>query len=102
MVFSQRETTASPSRASAARSGGSEPSGLGLTSRPAVTSTISEPLPWTRSASVEGTIFPRGAAWIEEERAYNFSLYAQHAESVVLLLFSEDDLEQPLFEHRLD
>jgi glycogen operon protein len=51
---------------------------------------------------VEGTIFPRGASWVEVERAYNFSLYAQHAESVVVLLFAEDDLFHPLFEHRLD
>jgi isoamylase len=56
----------------------------------------------TKSASEEGTIFPRGAAWIEEERAYNFSLYAQHAESVAVLLFSEDDLAHPLLEYRLD
>jgi glycogen operon protein len=51
---------------------------------------------------MEGTIFPRGAAWIEEDRAYNFSLYAQHAESVVVLLFSENDLAHPLLEYRLD
>ncbi len=67
---------------------------------------------WTRqewrTASIgelragEGTIFPRGAAWIDEERAYNFSLYAQHADSVVVLLFGEDDLFQPLLEYRLD
>ena len=37
-------------------------------------------------ARSEGTILPMGAAWIESKRAYNFSLYAQHAESVVLLL----------------
>jgi isoamylase len=56
----------------------------------------------SRSASEEGTVFPRGAAWVEEDRAYNFSLYAQHAESVVVLLFSEDDLAHPLLEYRLD
>jgi glycogen operon protein len=43
-----------------------------------------------------------GAAWIEAERAYNFSLYAQHAESVVQLLFAEGDLARPLLEFRLD
>ena len=47
-------------------------------------------------------MFPRGAAWVEEDGAYNFSLYAQHAESVVVLLFSEDDLAHPLLEYRLD
>jgi glycogen operon protein len=55
-----------------------------------------------RSTSTEGTILPLGAAWIEEEHAYNFSLYAQHAESVVLLLFAEDDLARPILEFRLD
>ena len=55
-----------------------------------------------RSASEEGAIFPRGAAWVDEDRAYNFSLYAQHAESVVVLLFSEDDLVHPLLEYHLD
>ena len=43
-----------------------------------------------------------GSEWIEEERAYNFSLYSQHAESVTLLLFGEDDPAAPLLEHRLD
>ena len=55
-----------------------------------------------RTTSTEGTIVPVGAAWIEDEHAYNFSLYAQHAESVVLLLFAEDDPAQPLLEYRLD
>jgi glycogen operon protein len=50
---------------------------------------------------VEGTILPLGSAWIEEERAINFSLYSQHAESVVLLLFGEDPAV-PVLEHRLD
>jgi glycogen operon protein len=43
-----------------------------------------------------------GAAWLEEERAYNFTLYAKHAESVTLLLFGEDDPAVPLLEYRLD
>jgi glycogen operon protein len=51
---------------------------------------------------VEGSVLPLGAAWIEEDRAYNFSLYAQNAESVVVLLFGEDDPEHPVLEHRLD
>ena len=53
-------------------------------------------------ARSEGTILPLGASWIEAEQAYNFSLYAKHAESVVLLLFAEDDLARPLVEFRLD
>jgi glycogen operon protein len=55
-----------------------------------------------RSVLAEGMILPLGARWIEEEHAYNFSLYAQHAESIVLLLFAEDDVAVPLLEHRLD
>ncbi len=43
-----------------------------------------------------------GSSWVDAERTYNFSLYAQHAESVVLLLFAEDDLARPLLEYRLD
>ncbi len=50
----------------------------------------------------QGEILPPGASWIEAEQAYNFSLYAKHAESVVLLLFAEDDFESPLLEFRLD
>jgi isoamylase len=52
--------------------------------------------------STEGAILSLGSEWIEEERAYNFSLYSQHAESVTLLLFGDDDPATPLLEHRLD
>jgi glycogen operon protein len=51
---------------------------------------------------VEGTILPLGATWVEDEQAYNFSLYAQHAESVELLLFNQDDPTHPFVEYRLD
>ena len=33
----------------------------------------------------EGSVMPLGAHWVEEERAYNFSIYSQHARSVKLL-----------------
>ena len=52
--------------------------------------------------TTEGAILPLGAQWIEEERAYNFSIYSEHAERVTLLLFDEDDPAVPLLEHRLD
>ena len=52
--------------------------------------------------TTEGAILSLGAEWIEEERAYNFSIYSEHAEHVTLLLFGEDDPAQPLLEHRLD
>ena len=41
--------------------------------------------------ATEGAILSLGAEWIEEERAYNFSIYSEHAERVTLLLFGEDD-----------
>jgi glycogen operon protein len=53
-------------------------------------------------AATEGAMLPMGQAWVEEELALNFSLFAQHAESVELLLFSEDDPANPLLEYRLD
>jgi glycogen operon protein len=55
-----------------------------------------------RSPQAEGTIFPRGASWVEEDRAYNFSLYSQNAEGVVVLLFGDDDFTHPVLEYRLD
>jgi pullulanase/glycogen debranching enzyme len=44
-----------------------------------------------RWAEAEGAILSLGSVWIDEERAYNFSLYAWHAERVTLLLFGEVD-----------
>ena len=52
--------------------------------------------------TTEGAILSLGAEWIAEERAYNFSLFSEHAEHVTLLLFGEDDPAVPLLEHRLD
>src|SRR5215469_5608006 len=49
-----------------------------------------------RWEQVEGTALPLGATWIEEEQAFNFSVYAEHAESVTLLLYSADDLANPV------
>jgi len=47
-------------------------------------------------AHIEGSPLPLGATWIEDEQAFNFALYAQHAESVTLLLYSPDDLAKPV------
>ena len=49
-----------------------------------------------RWAQTEGTPLPLGATWIEEERAFNFAVYAEHAESVTLLLYPADDLANPI------
>ena len=54
---------------------------------------------WTR---IEGAPVPLGAAWIEEEQAYNFALYSRHASGVTLLVYSEANVTVPILEHRLD
>jgi glycogen operon protein len=55
-----------------------------------------------RWAQTEGTSLPLGATWIEEERAFNFAVYAEHAASVTLLLYSADDLAQPILTFQFD
>jgi glycogen operon protein len=54
------------------------------------------------SAASEGLPFPLGATRIEEERAFNFALYSQHAESVTLLLYAARDLVNPVLEYSFD
>lgn len=44
----------------------------------------------------DGSPSPLGVTYVAEEEAYNFALYSKHAERVSLLLYSEDDFEQPL------
>jgi hypothetical protein len=46
-------------------------------------------------AQTEGTPLPLGVTWIEQERAFNFAVHSEHAESVTLLLYSSDDLVTP-------
>jgi isoamylase len=50
-------------------------------------------LEWYQS---EGTAYPAGAIWIDEERAYNFTIYSHLATGVTLLLYSAQDLFNPL------
>lgn len=50
----------------------------------------------------EGSPLPLGVTWIEEEQALNFAVYAEHAESVTLLLYSSADLVNPLLTIRFD
>ena len=54
---------------------------------------------WTQT---EGSPLPLGATWIEEERAFNFAVYAEYAESVTLLLYSADDLANPILTFQFD
>src|SRR5580704_756702 len=51
---------------------------------------------------IEGTSLPLGACWIEEEQAYNFAIYAEHAYSVTLLLYAPHELVTPVFVYRFD
>ena len=53
-------------------------------------------------AQTEGTPLPLGATWIEEERAFNFSVFAEHAASLTLLLYSADDLARPIMTFEFD
>ena len=52
--------------------------------------------------AVEGSPSPLGVTWIEDEAAYNFALYSEHATQITLLLYSEIDLSNPTFEYLFD
>ena len=56
-------------------------------------------LEWYR---IEGTSYPPGAVWIDEEQAYNFGIYSRQARMVTLLLYGPDDLFNPLARFALD
>jgi isoamylase len=56
----------------------------------------------TRWAQTEGTPLPLGATWIEDEQAFNFAVYAEHADTVTLLLYSADDFANPLLTFQFD
>lgn len=51
--------------------------------------------------AVEGAPHPLGATWIPAEQAYNFAIYSKHATDVVLFLYSEQDLVNPIFTYRM-
>ena len=54
---------------------------------------------WTQR---EGSPLPLGARWVSQEAAYNFALYSKHAERVVLLAYTEEDLVNPVVSFELD
>ncbi|HZY60314.1 MAG TPA: isoamylase [Candidatus Binataceae bacterium] len=56
-------------------------------------------LEWYR---IEGTPHIPGAIWIDEERAYNFTLYSRQATGVTLLFYGDNDLFNPLARIALD
>ena len=43
---------------------------------------------------VEGSPYPQGASYVEDQKAFNFSLYSKNAAKVVLLIYG-DDVEVP-------
>jgi len=55
-----------------------------------------------RWSSLEGSSYPLGATWIEEEQAFNFAIYSKSASSVRLLLFAPDDWKTPAFTFDFD
>lgn len=54
---------------------------------------------WTET---EGSPFPLGVTWIEEEQAFNFALYSKHATGVTLLLYTQQDVVHPTMQHPLE
>jgi glycogen operon protein len=50
----------------------------------------------------EGSSFPLGATWIEEEESYNFALYSEHATGLTLLLYSDREAAVPVYRHELN
>ncbi|MGA8224292.1 MAG: isoamylase, partial [Candidatus Acidiferrales bacterium] len=51
---------------------------------------------------IGGTPLPLGATWMEEDQAFNFAVFAEHAESVTLLLYSAEDVESPILTFPFD
>ena len=70
----------------------------GLTTRPATKVQPQQPT-WEQS---EGSPLPLGVTWIEDQQAFNFAVYAEHAESVTLLLYTPADLGNPVLAYRFD
>jgi isoamylase len=50
----------------------------------------------------EGSPLPLGVTWSEEEQAFNFAVYAEHAASVTLLFYAPPELVSPAFVYRFD
>jgi isoamylase len=63
---------------------------------------LAESRPVTTWESTEGSPYPLGVSWVAGEQAYNFALYSKHAESVTLLLYGDEDLQNPAWTCELD
>ncbi len=53
-------------------------------------------------AGREGLPLPLGVSWVDDEKAFNFAVYAEHAESVTLFLYSAQDLVEPILKFKFD
>jgi len=77
-----------------------------ISARDCVSDAPSQPVvsPPTRRrwAHTEGFPLPLGATWIEEEQAFNFAVWAEHAKRVTLFLYSPGDLSNPVFTFQFD
>ena len=60
---------------------------------------VSEKRRWSQA---EGLPLPLGVTWIEDEQAFNFAVYAEHAETVALLLYSAVDFATPVLTFQFD
>jgi glycogen operon protein len=70
-----------------------------LLNRPSPRDPSSKPRSWEQA---EGSPLPLGVTWMEDEQAFNFAVYADHAESVTLLLYAPTDLVNPAVTYRFD
>ena len=50
----------------------------------------------------EGSSSPLGCTWVEKYQAYNFALFARHADGVKLQMYRADDLMHPVYSLRMD
>ena len=56
--------------------------------------------PSTRGPLSAGRPWPLGVEWVQEDDAFNFALYSQHATGVTLMCYSQKDPVKPVFQFR--
>ena len=82
-----------------ARIGESATDSEGPSAAPSLSASLQKSRGW---AQIEGSPLPLGVTWMEDEQAFNFAVYSEHAETVTLLLYSPDDLANPVVTFQLD
>ena len=53
-------------------------------------------------SQIEGSPAPLGVTWLESQQCFNFALFSRHATNVTLLLYTSDDLINPILRVALD